>query len=93
MWNKVFFVCALFLAQADCLKLLLVFPIPAPSHYFLGNELGKKLAKLGHNVTIVAAYEEKNPPPNYRIVYLDGLAEHKQGIKSGLIISIKVKSV
>lgn len=88
MWNKVFFVCALFLAQADCLKLLLVFPIPAPSHYFLGNELGKNLAKLGHNVTIVAAYKENSPPPNYKTLYLDGLAESKIGIKSSLIMFI-----
>ncbi|KAL1491901.1 hypothetical protein ABEB36_012422 [Hypothenemus hampei] len=54
-------------------KLLLVFNLPSKSHYFLGNELAKGLAKLGHDVTIVAPFEEKNPPKNYRNIVLEKL--------------------
>lgn len=78
MQNKILVFCAIFLViigEANSLKLLLVSPIPIQSHYFIGNELGKGLARLGHNVTIIATYNEENPPPNYTTIYLDGLAE------------------
>ncbi|KAL1491899.1 hypothetical protein ABEB36_012421 [Hypothenemus hampei] len=54
-------------------KLLLIFHSPSKSHYFLGNELAKGLAKLGHEVTIVAPFEEKNPPKNYRNIVLENV--------------------
>ncbi|XP_066247694.1 UDP-glycosyltransferase UGT5-like [Euwallacea similis] len=58
---------------ASGLKLLLVFPIPSKSHYFLGNELGKGLARLGNEVTILAPFEDKDPQANYRTLLLDKL--------------------
>lgn len=61
----------------DSLKLLLVFPVAARSHYFLGNELGKGLAKLGHDVTIVAAFNETNPPANYKTILITAFDECK----------------
>lgn len=83
MRNKILVFCAIFLfiiVKANSLNLLLVAPTPAQSHYFIGNELGKGLARLGHNVTIIATYNEENPPPNYTTIYLDGIAESTEGI-------------
>ncbi|KAL1491903.1 hypothetical protein ABEB36_012424 [Hypothenemus hampei] len=54
-------------------KLLLVFPFASKSHYILGNELAKGLAQLGHEVTLLAPYEEKNPPKGYKNIVLDEL--------------------
>ncbi|KAJ8928778.1 hypothetical protein NQ314_018636 [Rhamnusium bicolor] len=44
----------------------------APSHYFLGNALARGLAEVGHDVTMVSPFEEKNPPKKgkYRSVIL-----------------------
>ncbi|XP_056637124.1 UDP-glucosyltransferase 2-like [Diorhabda sublineata] len=55
-------------------KYLGVFPFFAKSHYFLGNELMKGLAKAGHEVTILTVYEEKDPPnENYKQIVLKEL--------------------
>ncbi|CAG9830652.1 unnamed protein product [Diabrotica balteata] len=55
-------------------KVLLVFPAPAKSHYMLGNALAKGLVAAGHDVTMIAYFEEKNPPPGgtYTNVLLNG---------------------
>ncbi|KAL1490233.1 hypothetical protein ABEB36_012962 [Hypothenemus hampei] len=58
-------------------KLLLVFPFAAKSHYFLGNELAKGLANLGNDVTIIAAFEEKKPPKNYRNIVVGEMKPDK----------------
>ncbi|CAG9830651.1 unnamed protein product [Diabrotica balteata] len=55
-------------------KVLLVFPVPAKSHYMLGNTLAKGLVAAGHDVTMIAFFEEKNPPSGgtYTNVLLSG---------------------
>ncbi|KAJ8954692.1 hypothetical protein NQ318_011385 [Aromia moschata] len=62
-------------------RILVVFPVTAPSHYFLGNALAKTLAEAGHDVTMVSPYEEKNPPKNgtWRDVVLTNLMEKSAG--------------
>lgn len=62
----------------NSLKLLLVFPLPSRSHYILGNELGKGLARLGHEVTMISVFEEKNPPKNYKDIVLHELIEERE---------------
>nr|XP_023012471.1 UDP-glucuronosyltransferase 2C1-like isoform X1 [Leptinotarsa decemlineata] len=69
------------LLQALCLgnslKILVVFPLPGPSHFILGNSLARGLVEAGHEVTIVSPFEDKNPPKNgrYTSVKLEGAKE------------------
>lgn len=56
-------------------RILGIFHATSFSHYILGNALMKGLATKGHDVTIIAAFEEKNPPPNYKQIVLTGLVE------------------
>ncbi|XP_044755556.1 UDP-glycosyltransferase UGT5-like isoform X1 [Coccinella septempunctata] len=56
-------------------KLLGVFHMPSPSHYMSCSALMKILAEKGHDVTVVAAFTDKNPPKNYHQIHLDGLHE------------------
>ncbi|CAG9854539.1 unnamed protein product [Phyllotreta striolata] len=63
------------LSFSQCYKILVVFPLPSKSHYFLGNAIGRGLANAGHDVTVVAAFEDKSAPKNYRSVVLDDLGE------------------
>lgn len=76
MWRpQVFFLfffasCGLFV---NCAKILGVFPFPSKSHYHMGNFLLKELAKKGHEVTMIASYEDNSLPPNvsYRNVKVE----------------------
>ncbi|XP_030747028.1 2-hydroxyacylsphingosine 1-beta-galactosyltransferase-like [Sitophilus oryzae] len=63
------------LNSAYSLKLLIVFPVPARSHYILGNGLSKGLANLGHEVTFVAPFSEPNPPKTLKQIVLKELVE------------------
>ncbi|CAH1102051.1 unnamed protein product [Psylliodes chrysocephalus] len=74
-WFCLIFLCALNLAE--CYKILVVFPAAAPSHFILGNALGRGLAIAGHEVTVLSPFQDKNPPKNYREVVLTGFIEEK----------------
>ncbi|CAG9832209.1 unnamed protein product [Diabrotica balteata] len=43
-------------------NVLFVFPMPSKSHFSLGNTLAKQMVAAGHDITMVAFFEEKNPP-------------------------------
>ncbi|XP_045474545.1 UDP-glycosyltransferase UGT5-like [Harmonia axyridis] len=45
-------------------KILGVFPFLSKSHYAMGNTLLKEMARRGHEVTMIAAFEEKGLPSN-----------------------------
>ena len=60
------------------LKLLVIFPTHSRSHYILGNELIKDLAKKGHDVTFVSAYSDTNPSKNYMEIVVPELVEQKE---------------
>lgn len=64
----------------QCSKILLVFPVSAPSHYILGSALAKGLAAAGHNITMISAFGEKTPPKNvsYRDIVLTGFLEERK---------------
>ncbi|KAJ9601565.1 hypothetical protein L9F63_000308, partial [Diploptera punctata] len=47
-------------------KILAVFPVPSTSHTYVDFAVVKELANRGHDVTVVSAFPEKNPLPNYR---------------------------
>ncbi|CAG9854538.1 unnamed protein product [Phyllotreta striolata] len=57
--------------MANSANILLVFPTPAPSHFFLGSTLAKGLADAGHQVTMVSAFDDTSG--KYETVLLDGI--------------------
>ncbi|CAH0555378.1 unnamed protein product [Brassicogethes aeneus] len=71
---------AFLIALTKCSRLLVVFPMEAPSHYNLGSSLAKGLAEAGHDVTIIASFKEKSITKGlkYREVYLDGFYEERK---------------
>nr|QIK00374.1 UDP-glycosyltransferase [Xylotrechus quadripes] len=68
------------ICATQCSRILIVFPMPAKSHYILGNTLARTLAEAGHDVTMVSPFAEKNPPKNgtYRDVQLAGLWDQRE---------------
>ncbi|XP_028134383.2 UDP-glycosyltransferase UGT5-like [Diabrotica virgifera virgifera] len=58
------------IANVKSYKILMVFNGVAPSHFFLGNSLGRALAKNGHEVTMVSPFEDKDKPTGYKEVVL-----------------------
>ncbi|KAJ3642483.1 hypothetical protein Zmor_025265 [Zophobas morio] len=66
--------------DSKCAKILGVFPVPARSHYILGNSLMKGLAEGGHEVTIIAPFVDKNLPKNgsYKQIELTEVAEEHE---------------
>ncbi|KAJ8918832.1 hypothetical protein NQ315_011118 [Exocentrus adspersus] len=69
-----------FISGANCSRILMVHPFPAPSHHILGAALARGLVQAGHDVTMVSPYEDKNPSKNgtYRNVVLTGVVEAQQ---------------
>ncbi|XP_055531728.1 UDP-glycosyltransferase UGT5-like [Wyeomyia smithii] len=59
----------------ECAKILGVIPTGGKSHHFVGASYMKLLAKAGHDVTVIAAFPEKNAPKNYRNIELTGVVE------------------
>nr|QIK00369.1 UDP-glycosyltransferase [Xylotrechus quadripes] len=73
----IFMFCLLCTSGIDAARILGVFPMPAPSHYFLGSALMKGLAEAGHDVTMISPFPVKDPPKNgsWRDIILDGMME------------------
>ncbi|XP_072383365.1 UDP-glycosyltransferase UGT5-like [Diabrotica undecimpunctata] len=61
-------------------KVLFVFPMPARSHFNLGTTLAKQLVAAGHDITMVAFFEEKSPPlgGTYTNVVLNDIVSIKE---------------
>ncbi|XP_058833854.1 UDP-glycosyltransferase UGT5-like [Topomyia yanbarensis] len=66
---------ALLAAFGECAKILGVIPTGGRSHHFVGASYMKILAEAGHDVTVISAFPEKNPPQNYRNIELTGVVE------------------
>lgn len=79
MTKIVLFVFLSVLIASDAYRILGVFPGPTYSHHALGNRLMKALAEKGHDVTMISAYRENNPPGNYRKIDLEGIVEKVEG--------------
>lgn len=52
-------------------KFLGILPTASKSHYYIGHNLLKGLAEEGHDVTVMSPFQEKNPIPNYKEVFLE----------------------
>lgn len=71
--------CTYFASWVETARILGVFPVPQYSHYILGGRLMKALAEKGHDVTIITPFREKDPPKNYKEVFLEGAVEEEAG--------------
>ncbi|XP_059612718.1 uncharacterized protein LOC132259183 [Phlebotomus argentipes] len=56
--------------EAECYKILMVFPSFGQSHVIVASGLLKGLAKKGHEVTMVSCYPLSKPMKNYRDVVI-----------------------
>ncbi|RZC41856.1 UDPGT and/or Glyco tran 28 C domain containing protein [Asbolus verrucosus] len=74
----VFVFCLIYTVQTA--RILGVFPLPGKSHYFLGSALMRELAEKGHDVTVISAFGEKNPPKggSYTDILLTGIPEEME---------------
>lgn len=63
----------LWTSSTQAARILCVFPMPAPSHYFLGHKLLKELAAHGHDVTMISPFKYKTPMKNYRDIVLEDM--------------------
>ncbi|XP_017779857.1 PREDICTED: UDP-glucuronosyltransferase-like [Nicrophorus vespilloides] len=59
-------------SMAHSAKILGIFPMTSHSHFILGHELFEGLAKKGHDVTFISAYDKNT---TYKNIYLDGIHE------------------
>lgn len=62
-------VCCL-LGSVDSYKILGLFAFPSSSHYKIGSALMRGLAEKGHEITVIAAYEEKSPVANFTTIFI-----------------------
>lgn len=63
------------LSLSESAKILGVIPTGGRSHHIVGVSYMRALAEAGHDVTVLGAYPEKNPPKNYRDIELTGIVE------------------
>lgn len=61
-------------------RILGLFPHTGKSHQMVFDPLLRTLAERGHHVTVVSFFPIKNPPANYTIVSLEGIAA--QGVET-----------
>lgn len=67
---------ALMLIQcANGLRILGIFPHLGASHFRFFQPIMKRLAEVGHQVTVISAFPEKNPLQNYTDLVLTGVDE------------------
>ncbi|XP_014369341.2 UDP-glycosyltransferase UGT5-like isoform X1 [Papilio machaon] len=72
----IFIVCIVLASRsAECARILGLFPHIGKSHYIVFQSLLQALADRGHDVTTVSFFPIKNPPPNYKDVSLEGVAD------------------
>ncbi|EDV52957.1 UDP-glucuronosyltransferase 2A3 [Drosophila erecta] len=63
MWPNLLLMCLL-PGYLEGARILAVFPLPSPSHYFFALPYLKSLASLGHEITSVSPYPQREPSQN-----------------------------
>lgn len=63
-------VCSL-LAPSHGYRVLGLFPLPVVSHYHFFQPIMRELADIGHNVTVISYFPDKDAPSNYHDIVLD----------------------
>nr|XP_023024207.1 UDP-glucuronosyltransferase 1-8-like [Leptinotarsa decemlineata] len=71
-------------------KILVVFPVPSPSHFILGSALARGLVNAGHDVTIVSPYKDKKPTENgkYSGIVLEELADIRNTLRKSNLFEV-----
>lgn len=80
------FLSLLMVSGGGAYRILGVFPGPSYSHHALGNRLMKALAEKGHDVTMISAFKEDNPPRLYRKIDLERIQEKVEGKVRGKLL-------
>lgn len=73
---------------ANCLRILGIFPHLGASHFRFFHPIVKRLAEIGHQVTVVSHFPEKNPHPNYHDLILAKEGE----LSINLEVSFEIKN-
>lgn len=66
---------AFLISFADSAKILAVFPEPSWSHYAIGEAAMRALIEAGHEVTMISAFESKEPIEYYQQINIDNVDE------------------
>lgn len=64
-------VCVFAAVEVNGYKILGLLHIPVKSHYIVISALMRELAHRGHEVTVITAFKEPNPIPNYEEIYIE----------------------
>lgn len=75
MRSEIIFIILVFARYTECARILGLFPHIGKSHYMVFQPLLRALADRGHDVTTVSFFPLENPPPNYKDVSLEGVAD------------------
>lgn len=60
-------------AFANGARILGIFPMPVPSHFFIGHSIMKELAIRGHQVSVINPYPRQVPLKNYKDISVEGI--------------------
>lgn len=69
-------------------NILAFLPVASKSHYYIGHNLMKGLAKEGNQVTVISPFKEKKPIENYTEVFLEHSWEESR--KSNIIFNFTI---
>ncbi|XP_031630557.1 UDP-glucuronosyltransferase 1-3-like isoform X2 [Contarinia nasturtii] len=75
MMSKVFrfsLILTFLINSTHSLKILGLFPHPGLSHFHFFHPIMRGLADAGHDVTVLSHFPDKNAPPNYKDLTLNG---------------------
>jgi len=68
----VIFLSIFLLPSSDCSKILLISPLPAPSHWLMFQDIIRELLTRGHQLTTITSYKYNSlSNPNYTEVLID----------------------
>lgn len=73
MLSRPLLVLLLFVFCANGARILGIFPMPAPSHFFIGFRIMKELADRGHEVSVINPFPREKPIKNYRDISVAGI--------------------
>lgn len=75
-----FFVLLIFLLKSSsAANILAIFHTPSKSHLLLAQPLLFELARIGHEITVVSPFPEKDPPERYIDVPVPEVIEFTRG--------------
>ncbi|XP_038209882.1 UDP-glycosyltransferase UGT5-like [Zerene cesonia] len=71
MMTLYFIILLIFMAFCDAANILYAVPFTSKSHDTFLRPIGVELARRGHNVTVLTAFEVSDPPPNYHQIVIE----------------------